>query len=373
MRTPLRRSRRLQGETFEWNKDWSKNAKKLIATPKRFHQNGKYTKSKSSSKTSSKTISYEDLLQHGEGFRYRTVFVASVFVFVALCCAIISGGDHFTHEDKLHLVPWTLVFFSSAVFSLSPLAQAEEYHDFADQRRFLIPNFMDVVSNAPFLIFGLIGLEKLYPHMWVDVLGRDGFLLPHADLGIKNWGTPTINSDAERRAWTAFYISMVSVSFGSAYYHWYRTPGTLVWDRLPISVAFLAALNVLQIERLDADAGQYLYPMLLVGILSVFIWHFTNDLRTYIIVQGYPTVIMPCLMAKCIEAGAHGGKGSEAHMASRTGHTVGDPFKDSAGVAQHVIITRMTTTYLVVGPVFIGQPGGTAIFGARTGELPKLA
>ena len=42
---------------------------------------------------------------------------------------------------------------------LPPIYQDARYHQFADRRRFLgVPNFADVVSNAPFLIVGLAGI-----------------------------------------------------------------------------------------------------------------------------------------------------------------------------------------------------------------------
>jgi inorganic pyrophosphatase len=52
---------------------------------------------------------------------------------------------------------------------------------------------------------------------------------------------------------------------------------------------------------------------------------------------------------------SQGLKGSEQHKASVTGDTVGDPFKDTAGPSLHVIITTMSTTVLVLGPMFLGQ------------------
>ena len=74
----------------------------------------------------------------------------------------------------------------------------------------------------------------------------------------------------------------------------------LLWDRLPMSVAFMAFCSAIIADRIDAKAGNtWLLPILVaLGLLSLVYWDWSEslgrgDLRFYGFVQYYPMIMLP--------------------------------------------------------------------------------
>ncbi len=159
----------------------------------------------------------------------------------------------------LILAPLAIMFTAVA-----PIPQDTTFHGLADRRALLnVPNFLDVVSNVGFLLVGWVGLRLC--------LGA----------GV----------DGASRSWAVFFFGTLIVAFGSAYYHWEPDNATLVWDRLPMTIAFMALFAALIAEHVrPAIERTLLRVALVVGIVSVGWWHYTDDLRLYIWVQLAPFI-----------------------------------------------------------------------------------
>jgi hypothetical protein len=158
------------------------------------------------------------------------------------------------------------------------IPQNPAYHQFADQGTLLgIPNFWNVATNLPFLAVGLAGVRELYH-------GRP-VIVPELWL-----------------AYLIFFVGVALVGPGSAYYHLSPANDTLVWDRLPMTLAFMAFLSIIVGEYIAVATGRRLLsPLLLAGIGSVLYWHVSErlghgDLRWYGLVQFLPMLLIPLIM-----------------------------------------------------------------------------
>jgi hypothetical protein len=169
----------------------------------------------------------------------------------------------------------------STVFAFLPrIPQPQSYHSFADRRGFLgIPNFGDVASNLPFAVIGLLGIAFVLRSGSDPASGR--FI------------------DArERLPYLVAFAGMFLTAFGSSYYHLDPNNARLVWDRLPIMVAFTATAAAMITERVHIRTGLLLLPVLLiVGVASVLQWYASElrgagDLRFYAAVQVCSTLVL---------------------------------------------------------------------------------
>ena len=179
------------------------------------------------------------------------ISTATVLIGLSVCCVII-------------------------VFILPPIPQDLSYHHFADTRKiFGISNFYNVISNLPFLILGLLGLF---------------LFLRKNELTFSSISVLTL------------CVGITGIGIGSACYHFNPSNSTLVWDRIPMTITFMSFFSIILSNYVNQRWGSLiLFPLLLIGIASVFSWYIgekagVGDLRLYALVQFYPMVFIPLII-----------------------------------------------------------------------------
>jgi len=186
---------------------------------------------------------------------------------------------------------WILAGTAALVVALAllapPVLQDEGYHDFAPTALFGVPDFGIVASNGAFLVVGLWGL-------WC--------------VGFRRLAPWPFRSPGEHWPYLIFFLGVVLVALGSTYYHagyhaGYRagpSSETLLWDRLAMTVVFMALLAAFIGDRIHLGVGVAVaLPLLLgLGALSMAAWHVTGDLRLYHLLQALPIllILMICLL-----------------------------------------------------------------------------
>jgi hypothetical protein len=172
---------------------------------------------------------------------------------------------------------WIVAVAIAAVvgaFALDPVPQDPAYHAFADARKLAgVANAWNVLTNLPFLAVGAWGFAVLR-------------LVP----------------DELRAHYRVLCVGVIFVAFGSAYYHLEPSTWTLVWDRLPMTVAFMALFSAVIADRISWLVGRgLLWPSVALGIASIAWWIHSElagagDLRAYGVVQFLPMLLIPLLL-----------------------------------------------------------------------------
>lgn len=166
---------------------------------------------------------------------------------------------------------WLLIVLTLAavvaVMSQGIIRQEQAYHRFCDQRVVWgIPNFANVVSNLGFWLVGVAGAFSVW------------------------------RSAAAKRLKLIYYVVFYGIfltGLGSGIYHYHPDDGSLVLDRLPMTIVFMGMVAATMEEGVGPRVGSaVLWPLVGAGFFSVWWWRYTGDLRFYILAQYYPILLI---------------------------------------------------------------------------------
>jgi hypothetical protein len=176
-----------------------------------------------------------------------------------------------------------VVLMVVGVMLMPRISEPPSYHCFADARSWLgVPNTLNVLSNFPFAVVGMIGLVAIF-----------GPGAEESHRFVSSW---------ERWPYVVLFTGSLLTSIGSAYYHLAPDNARLVWDRLPMTMGFMALLSAMLSEHIGVAVARRLFVSLLAaGAFSVLYWSWTErqgvgDLRLYGLVQFGSILVIVLLL-----------------------------------------------------------------------------
>lgn len=179
-------------------------------------------------------------------------------------------------NKKIGLMLITVISLISVIifFLIGPQSQDPKYHDFCDiEPHFGITNFFNVVTNIPFFFVGILGIQ---------------------------WLKKTKKNQLKQEIWLSYFVLFTGVcllAIGSSYYHLSPKNETLVWDRLSMTIVFMALFSIIIGEFISVNLGKpLLITLLILGLSSVVYWDYYDDLRFYGIVQYLPMLLIPIIL-----------------------------------------------------------------------------
>jgi hypothetical protein len=163
----------------------------------------------------------------------------------------------------------------------------------------------DAADSAAAVVSPLCGSERFSRD---SQLRRCGVKSAFALIGI--WGLAflqqahsrsyagTFIDKREQWPYLFIFVGLLLTAFGSSYYHLAPDNARLLWDRLPMTIAFMAMVSAVIAERINVRLGIWLLPILLsIGLTSVLQWEWSEtrgsgDLRFYAAIQAYSALVV---------------------------------------------------------------------------------
>ncbi|KAL5559433.1 hypothetical protein UlMin_035644 [Ulmus minor] len=212
------------------------------------------------------------------------------------------------------LLCWVFFLLATPKISHSP-----KHHLFADMRNFLgVPNTLNVITNFPFLVVGVLGfvlcvqgdffnirfpflmlfllimlirLVFFFSFLWKNGVDFVGFLLLD-----RVWKWVAFSSRGELWGWALFYAGIAGVAFGSAYYHLKPCDDRVMWDSLPMMIAYSSLFSSFVVERVGLKIGwTCLFGLLFAAFLCTAYERAYNDLKLCMMFEFIPFVAIPAV------------------------------------------------------------------------------